>query len=283
MGREIGPNEIFPYFSLRYNWFAAGATRRDNWLGFGSVAPRKWEQFTVFTSARRHNPLGIVTYFFSTGTMAGRNFKLAVAVGALLLAGSVIRPATAAQLYRWVDESGEVHYSDRVPPEEVKLDREVLNKYGVTVKVLSHELSQQELVVFQRQRAIEAAEQKRIRDANQRDMVLLNTYLSIDEIEALRNRRKELLDGQIRVTEVYLKNLGTKLTKLQKDASRFQPYNPDPNAPPINARLAKELSNTLNSILVYEQTLVDTRKKQTQLVAKFSSDIDRYRHLRSLN
>jgi len=215
--------------------------------------------------------------------MAGRNFKLAVAVGALLLAGSVIGPATAAQLYRWVDEGGEVHYSDRVPPEEVKLDREVLNKYGVTVKVLSHELSQQELVVQQRQRAIEAAEQKRIRDANQRDIVLLNTYLSIDEIEALRNRRKELLDGQIRVTEVYLKTLGTKLTKLQKDASRFQPYNPDPHAPPINARLAKELSNTLNSILVYEQTLVDTRKKQTQLVAKFSSDIDRFRHLRSLN
>ncbi len=217
--------------------------------------------------------------------MAGRNFKLAIAiaVGALLLSSSVFVSATAAKLYRWVDENGEVHYGDRVPPEEVKLGREELNKYGVPVRTFSHELDQQEREALKRQQAIEAAEQQRLSDALHRDNVLLNTYLSIDEIEALRNRRKELLDGQIRVTELYLTNLRLKVTKLQKDASRFQPYNTDPNAPPIPDRLAKELSNSLRSILVYEQTLVDTREKNTQLVAKFDSDIDRFRHLSGQN
>ncbi len=215
--------------------------------------------------------------------MAGKNFKLAIAVGVLLLGGSVIGTATAAKLYRWVDKNGEVHYGDHVPPEEAKLDREVLNEYGVTIKVLPHELTQEERKAQQRQQAIDAAEQKRRRDANQRDLVLLNTYLSVDEIEALRNRRKELLDGQIHVTEIYLTNLREKLAKLQKSASHFQPYNTDPNAPPINGRLARELSNTLKSILVYEQTLAETREKQTQLIAKFDNDINRYRHLKNLN
>jgi hypothetical protein len=216
--------------------------------------------------------------------MVGRNFKLAIAVGVLLLGSSIIGPVTAGQkLYRWVGKDGEVHYGDRVPPEEVKLDREVLNEYGVTVKLLPHELTQDERTEMQRQEAIEAAEQKRLRDMNRRDVVLLNTYLSINEIEALRNRRKELLDGQIRVTEVYLTNLRSKLVKLQQNASRFQPYNPDPNAPPIHDRLARELSNTLNSIFVYEQTLTDTRDKQSELVAKFESDIDRFRHLSGMN
>ena len=215
--------------------------------------------------------------------MAGRNFKLVIAIGALLLGSSMLLPASAAKLYRWVDENGEVHYGDRVPPEEVKLDREELNKYGVPVRTLSHELTQQEREALKRQQAIEAAEQQRLSDALHRDNVLLNTYLSIGEIEALRNRRKELLDGQIRVTELYLNNLRVKVTKLQKDASRFQPYNPDPNAPPIPDRLAKELSNSLKSILVYEQTLFDTREKNSQLVAKFDSDIDRFRHLSDQN
>ena len=216
--------------------------------------------------------------------MTGRNFTLTIAIGTLLLLGSVIEPATAAQkLYRWVDKNGEVHYGDRVPPEEVKLDREELNSYGIAVKTLPREMTKEEQVEIQRQKAIELAEQKRILAAKQRDVILLNTYLSINEIESLRNRRKDLLDGQIRVTEVYLTNLRSKLTRLQKDASRFQPYNPDPNAPPINSRLARELSNTLNSILVYEQTLIDTREKQTELVEKFASDIDRYRNLRGLN
>jgi hypothetical protein len=212
--------------------------------------------------------------------MSGKYFRLAMVAGILLLSNSLLAAGT---LYRWVDEKGEIHYGDRVPPEEVKLDREILNEYGVAVKFLPHELTAEELVTLQRQQAIKAAEQQRIHEADQRDKVLLNTYLSVEEIVALRNRRKELLDGQIHVTEAYLKNLRTKLIKLQTDSARFQPYNPDPNAPPINSRLAKELSNTLKSILVYEQSLIDTRSKLTQLVAKFASDIDRYRHLRGLH
>ena len=134
-----------------------------------------------------------------------------------------------------------------------------------------------------RTQAIEEAEQRQIEQAYERDKVLLSTYLSINEIQALRNRRKELLEGQIRVTQVYLMNLREKLTKLQADASHFQPYIPDSNAPPIHDWLAKELANTLNSILVYEQTLIDTREQKNELVAKFDSDIDRFRHLKGLD
>ena len=212
--------------------------------------------------------------------MAGRNFILAV--GALLL-GGIVNSTMAAQLYRWVDEKGVVHYGDRVPPEATKLDREELNEYGITVKQMPREFTDAERAEYQRKQAIEVAEEQRILDARERDVVLLSTYLSVEEIESLRNRRKELLEGQIRVTELYLNNLRTKLTKLQEDASRFQPYNPDPNAPPIHDWMAKELSNTLNSILSYEKTLGETRETQAELVAKFDSDIDRYRYLRGLN
>jgi hypothetical protein len=213
--------------------------------------------------------------------MAGRNFLLAAA--ALLLSGGMFNSAMSGQLYRWVDADGVVHYGDRIPPEATKLDREEINEYGVTVKKLPHEMTDEESAELQRKEAIEVAEEQRAREASERDVVLLNTYLSVEEIEALRNRRKELLDGQIRVTELYLENLRTKLAKLQKDASRFQPYNPDPNAPPIHDWMAKELSNTLTSILSYEQTLSNTRESRTELVAKFDSDIDRYRSLRGLN
>lgn len=237
-------------------------------------------QFTVSAVTASHNPLGIVFDYVGTESMAGRIIGIAAALGMLLVtAGS----AGAAQLYRWVDENGQVHYGDHVPPDQVKLDRQVVNEHGITLKELPRELTADERAEVQRQQAIEEAELKRQRDARKRDIVLLNTYLSVEEIEALRNRRKELLDGQIRVTEVYLTNLREKLTKLQKDASRFQPYNPDPNAPPIHDWLAKELSNTLNSILVYEQTLSDTREKKTELVAKFDNDIDRFRDLKSAN
>jgi len=205
-------------------------------------------------------------------------------VSLFLLLGSMAAAGNNdAKLYRWVDASGTVHFGDSVPPEFAKTERQIINEHGITVDTLPAEKTDDELAEEARLEALAAAERRRAEEIDQRDSILLNTYLSVDEIEALRNRRKELLDGQIRVTEIYLSNLRQKLKKLQADASRFQPYNSDPNAPPIHDWLAKELSNTLNSIFVYEKTLDDTRVQQTEIVAKFEKDIDRFRLLKGMN
>ena len=128
------------------------------------------------------------------------------------------------------------------------------------------------------------AEQQQLEEAERaRDETLLDTYLSVAEIESLRDRRAEMLDGQIHYTEVYLDALREKLGRLQKDAARFRPYSSDPKAPPIHENLAKELSDTLDSIIRYEKTLTDARAKKVQLVAKFEDDIGRFRELKGLN
>lgn len=189
----------------------------------------------------------------------------------------------SGKVYRWVDDDGVVHYGDHVPPQYAKTERQVVNEHGVTVDTLPAEKTEEQLAEDRRLEALAEAEQRRADELDERDSILLSTYLSVEEIEALRNRRKELLDGQIRVTEIYLSNLREKLKKLQADASRFQPYNSDPNAPPIHDWLAKELSNTLNSILVYEQTLEETRIQQSEILAKFDRDIDRFRALKGLD
>jgi len=205
-------------------------------------------------------------------------------VSLVLLLGSMATAGnTEGKLYRWVDASGTVHYGDSVPPEYAKAERQVVNEHGITVETLPAEKTVDELAEDARLEALAEAERRRGLELDRRDSILLSTYVSVDEIEALRNRRKELLDGQIRVTEIYLSNLREKLQKLQADASRFQPYNSDPNAPPIHDWLAKELSNTLNSILVYEKTLDDTRVQQTEIVEKFEKDIDRFRYLKDVN
>ena len=65
------------------------------------------------------------------------------------------------------------------------------------------------------------------------DKALLATYLSVEEIVMHRDRRIELFQAQSRVTELYLRNLEARLQKLRSDASRYQPYNTDSNAPMI--------------------------------------------------
>lgn len=183
---------------------------------------------------------------------------------------------TSAKVYRWIDADGTVHYSDQIPPEQAPADRQVLNQYGVPIRTEQGAMSPAELDAEKRA----AAEREAARAAAERDAVLLSTYLSVDEIEALRNRRVELMQGQISLTENYLVSLGDKLEKLQKEAGAFKPYSQDPEAEPIDAALAQELSDTLDSISLYEKTLLDTRIRQQRLVGEFDAAIARFKELR---
>ncbi|MBW7929899.1 MAG: DUF4124 domain-containing protein [Gammaproteobacteria bacterium] len=199
-------------------------------------------------------------------------------------AGAQQRPAKAngeARTYRWVDKDGMVHFGDSVPPEYATTQKQILNDYGVPVATEDGAKTAEQRAIEQAA-ARKAAEERRqaILDSR-RDQVLLDTYLSVEEIEALRDRRIELIDTQIRVTENYLQGLRDILQRLQAEAAGFKPYSPDPDALPIDERLAKELSNTMDSITLYEKNLTSTRGRKAELLAQFSADIKRFEELQA--
>lgn len=191
------------------------------------------------------------------------------------------RSSNDPKTYRWVDKDGVVHFGDTVPAEYATADKQVLNDYGIPVATESgSRTAEQAAAEKAAKKKADEARQQAIRAAR-RDQVLLDTYLTVDEIEALRDRRVELIDTQITVTENYLQGLHDILQKLQAEAAGFKPYSPDPNAPPIDERLAKELSNTMDSIMLYERNLADTKTRKTTVVSQFTSDIDRFKELKA--
>ena len=181
------------------------------------------------------------------------------------------------KVYRWVDDRGVVHFGDQVPPEYAPTDRQVLNKFGVTIGTEQGTITEEELAAERKA----AAEKAAILAAARRDDVLLSTYLSVEEIEALRNRRMELIEGQISVTTTYLGTLKEKLHQLQVEAGNFKPYSNSPNAEQIDDKLAQELSDTVDSIALYEKTLQDTRMRQSRVILAFDADITRFKELRN--
>jgi hypothetical protein len=206
---------------------------------------------------------------------------LAFAVAMLLASFSL--SAESLRAYRWVDSEGVTHYGDRVPPEYAGSRLSVLNEQGVKVNSIVGTKTPEELAEEERQRQIRAEQIKKRDAALLRDRVLLSTYLSVDEIEALRDRRMELVEGQMRVIQIYLDNLREKLIKLERESQRFSPYSSDPNARPIDEKLARELSDTLDSIMLYEKNLAKTRNEHNTLEAKFAADITRFEDLHSFN
>jgi hypothetical protein len=200
----------------------------------------------------------------------------------LLVVAAIALPSigSAQKVYKWTDANGQVHYSETVPPEFANRDRVVLNDQGVHVGTEEGEITDAERAVAQEREAQAEADRKAKEEIARRDRMLLETYISVADIEDLRNRRLELLESQIKLTEVYLGNLRKRLVDLQAEASNYQPYTTREDAPKIPDNLALDISRTTASIALYEQTLSRTRADQSALRNSFNEDIARFRELK---
>ncbi len=199
----------------------------------------------------------------------------------LLLALSFVGSALAqeARVYKWVDEDGITHYGDSIPAEYAELPKEVINDHGVAVEQLAGKKTEEELEAerLEEERLLAIELQRRA------DRALLATYLSVDEILMHRDRRVELFQAQARVTELYLRNLERRMTKLRAEAANFQPYSEDPDAPMIDEELVDELRKTKDIMARHERNLDKFRADEQQIIARFDGDISRFRLLKGLD
>jgi hypothetical protein len=57
--------------------------------------------------------------------------KIKLQLTLIMLCCTVVAGSAAAEVYRWVDENGEVHYSESLPPTHVDKGHDVLNERGI--------------------------------------------------------------------------------------------------------------------------------------------------------
>ena len=196
----------------------------------------------------------------------------------LLLLVLAAGPAAAQKLYRWVDESGQVHYGDKIPPQYADQDRDVLNQRGVAVgHEEGTETPEEARARLEQEKAAKALEERA-----QRDRMLLQTYQNVDEIEMLRERRIDLIDSQIIIQEQSLKTLRQRHADQVERASRFAPRNATPDAPPMPEGLAEDIARSESDIETQERNLQKKRDERAGVSAQFDADVRRFKELRGL-
>lgn len=216
----------------------------------------------------------------------GAHVRLAALVIAVaMLAATAVHAQSKSSrgreaFYRCKDEKGLTHYSDSLPPVCVGLDTEVLDDRGMLLRVIEGNATKAARL------AREAAERKarQEREARaQHDRMLIETYVTVADIERLRDQRLEQLASQYRVTEQNIRNLQDRQARLEQQIARFRPYNDSPNAPPLPDHLAEEMVNTVKSVQVYQESLAKNRKEQAEVAAAFEADIKRFKELKGIN
>jgi hypothetical protein len=197
------------------------------------------------------------------------------ATALVAFSGTAAAAGNGRTLYKWVDDQGVTHYGDRIPPEYAGQEQHIINSQGIEISHLDAQKTAEQLA---------AEEQKKV-DAEQRlsrDRNLLNTYVSVQEIERLRDQRLNLLADQIKVTNQFLDTLNGRMKKLRVSSMHFRPYSSDEKAPPMPDQVAEDLVRLAIDINTQEQNLRQKRGEETTMKKQFESDIDRFKELKHI-
>jgi hypothetical protein len=215
----------------------------------------------------------------SIGEVFLKNLAWALSVLLLLATTSFsagAAPANGRKLYKWVDEQGVTHFGDHIPPEYASQEQHIVNSLGVETEHIEAQRTPEQLAAEEKKKF--EAEQRASRDKN-----LLNTYVSVSEIERLRDQRLALLSDQIKVTGQFLEILNGRMKKLRVASQRFRPYSSDPKAPPMSDQVAEDLVRVDNDIHTQEENLREKRSEEATMSKQFESDIARFKELKGIH
>ena len=216
-----------------------------------------------------------VVRLLGTATLTATALLLALPPLADAATKKKAKPANTEEVFRCRDARGQSHFGQAIPEQCLDQDVEVLDETGRVVRVIPGRRSLEQVEA-------QKAEQQAAEAAAQRDRTLLATYLSVADIERLRDQRLELLEQQSHVTEQYIANLRERETRLMGDMRRFRPYSDSPKAQPLPDHVAEEIVNTVNGLQVYEEELTKNTAERTELSSAFEADITRFKELKGI-
>lgn len=204
-----------------------------------------------------------------------RRLTLASLIGCLLLAGSSL--VSAAKLYRWVDDQGRVHYSDRVPAEESKKARSQLNDQGLEVRKVEAAKTPEEIAREKELERMRAEQQRLIEEQRAKDRVLLRTFRTEDDILMARNGKLTAIDVIIQVARSNIRRLKLKLADMQANAADLER-----RGEAISRRYLDEIESTRQQLKEGYASIIREEQQKEVIREKFGRDQERFRKLKNL-
>lgn len=172
-----------------------------------------------------------------------------------------------ARLYRWTDEHGNVHFSDKKPDANAKGVAE-LDQRGIVRKTPEKQMSTENA-------ARQSAEQKETLEQRRRDKALLDSFSNVAEIDALRDR-------QVGAVEVRLQTAQLRRQEVQEKQGRLtaQIQSLTQRGRKVPESLGQELAATGKEMERLESEAQNIRNEISAIRMRAEADKKRYIELR---
>lgn len=197
-------------------------------------------------------------------------------LSSLILLPLLISASTvfAERTFRWVDEDGQVHYSDRVPPQYSTHERKEINEQGRTLKVYEAPKTPEQKIAEKRLAIIEAARKKIAEKRFRHDRTLLATYSSDEDMMLARDGKIAAVESLIQLTHRRIKSMQKRLLKLTDEAAEYER-----SGKKLPVGLQKQIANNRQQITQNQNFVKDKEREMVDIRLQFDADINRFNEL----
>ena len=199
----------------------------------------------------------------------------------LMASASLILMTSFAQagLYRWVDESGKVHFSDKVPVMASRKAVSEMNKNGIVQRTVDPEAEARAKLKFEENKvererlaALEEVEREKMASLQKRDNRLLSTYENTGEITRTFIGKIKLMKGNAAILDAQTVVLAKKLETLEKQRVATK-------SKPRISSIEEKMININHTIEDYKKALEQNKEERITLSKNYKIDLNRYTEL----
>ncbi|SEP14131.1 DUF4124 domain-containing protein [Aquisalimonas asiatica] len=207
--------------------------------------------------------------------------RCACTLATLLVASLLAAPAGAdGQLYRWTDDDGNVHYSDRLPADRAPDGRDVYDRSGRHLERIDAALSEEERALKRereaQEREAQALAEERAAEQADYDRMLRDTYTHPDDVRAARDERLRTLEATASLAGSRIERYRDELERLQDEAARLERQSDGDPAP------AYERIDEVRERIARQERFIERREAEMADVREtFQGHLERLQELQA--
>ncbi|MEW8508299.1 MAG: DUF4124 domain-containing protein [Candidatus Thiodiazotropha sp.] len=183
----------------------------------------------------------------------------------------------AGKLYKWIDDKGQTHYTQTLPPTDAHRARSHLDERGIILKKVDAAKTEEELRQEAEQERLRKEQQRLVEQQQAQDRVLLRTFRSEDDIHMTRNGQLQAVDTSIRVTQSNIRRLKTTLEDMQGDAARREL-----SGRRISKKILQDIEVKRQALKDAYRSIIDREHDKNRIRQSFARDLKRFRELKKL-
>lgn len=177
----------------------------------------------------------------------------------------------------WKNDKGSRECSYTVPKKYYGREIQILNSQGQVVKTIPADRTPEQKK-RDAARAKIAADKKRVIDERRRrDRILVNTFVSVEDILLSRDTKALAIDGIINISKSNRKKQQKVLDKHTQRAGNFERKNQK-----VPATILKDIEKSKAKLKEFDDFIESRNQEKQVLFKKYDADIKRFKELKSI-